>query len=161
MKTYISFIFAVLMVGGIAYAQDTVTDVEEPTADPMIAEESAPSIYDSESDEPPPDPIPDAAGISRIAVLRGLDKITARVRDVEFPVGVPVMFESFEITVQACSKRPPEETPETTAFVQITEHHYDGSLERVFSGWMFASTPGLNPVEHPVYDVWLIDCRTL
>ena len=107
------------------------------------------------------EPIPDQFGVSRVAVIRGLDKITARVRDVEVPVGRPVMYERFEILVQACSRRPPEETPETTAFIEITEHRLDGELENVFSGWMFASSPSMNPVEHPVYDVWLIDCRTL
>ena len=114
-----------------------------------------------ETVDDPITPIPDADGISRVAVIRGLDKITARVRDVEVPVGRPVMFERFEILVQACSRRPPEETPETTAFLEITEHQLNGNLTPVFTGWMFASTPGLNPVEHPVYDVWLIDCRTL
>jgi len=124
--------------------------------------EAAP-IYDAEIDglENLPAPIPDAEGISRIAVVRGLDKITAEVRDVEVPVGVPVMYNSFEILAQTCDRRPPEETPETTAFIQITEHRLDGTLERIYSGWMYASSPSLNPVEHSTYDVWLIDCRTL
>jgi hypothetical protein len=120
-------------------------------------------IYDAEVDgaENLPDPIPDAEGISRIAVIRGLDKITARVRDIEAPVGVPVMFNSLEILVQTCNKRPPEETPETTAFLQVTEHRLDGTLERIFSGWMYASSPSVNPLEHSTYDLWVIDCRTL
>lgn len=120
-------------------------------------------IYNAEVDGPEnlPAPIPDEEGISRIAVVRGLDKITAEVRDVEVPVGAPVMYNSFEIVAQTCDRRPPEETPETTAFIQITEHRQDGTLERIFSGWMYASSPSLNPVEHSTYDVWLIDCRTL
>ncbi len=127
-----------------------------------LSERTSEPGFDPEEEELAPGmPVPDAFGVSRIAVIRGLDKITARVRDVEAPVGVPVMFENFEILVQTCRRRPPEETPETTAFVQITEHRQDGDLEPVFSGWMFASSPSLNPVEHPVYDVWLIDCRTL
>jgi len=77
------------------------------------------------------------------------------------PVGVPVMFNSFEILAQTCYRRPPEETPETTGFLQITEHRLDGTRERIFSGWMYASSPSLNPVEHSTYDLWLIDCRTL
>jgi hypothetical protein len=100
-------------------------------------------------------------GPARVATLRGLDKVTARVTDIEVPVGEPVMFNSFEIVVQTCDKRPPEETPEVTAFTQVTEHRLDGTLERIFSGWMYASTPSLNPVEHSTYDVWLIDCRIL
>jgi len=120
-------------------------------------------IYDAERDGAGnlPAPIPDEDGISRIAVVRGLDKITARVRDVDVPVGVPVMFNSFEILAQTCYRRPPEETPETTGFLQITEHRLDGTRERIFSGWMYASSPSLNPVEHSTYDLWLIDCRTL
>jgi len=120
-------------------------------------------IFDAERDglENLPAPIPDENGISRIAVVRGLDKITALVRDVETPVGVPVMFNSFEILVQTCDRRPPEETPEVTAFVQVTEHRLDDTMEPIFSGWMYASTPSLNAVEHSTYDIWLIDCRTL
>ncbi len=148
-------------------------DPLEPSEDAALGEDgfmeqflesySAPRIYDAEVDGPEnlPLPIPDEDGISRMAVVRGLDKITARVRDVDAPVGIPVMFNSFEILVQTCYRRPPEETPETTAFIQITEHRLDGQRERIFSGWMYASTPSLNPVEHSTYDVWLIDCRTL
>lgn len=106
-------------------------------------------------------PIPEDADVARVATIRGLDKITARVTDIQAPVGVPVMFNSFEILVQTCDKRPPEETPEVTAFLQITEHRIDGTLARIFSGWMYASTPSLNPVEHSTYDVWVIDCRAL
>lgn len=136
---------------------------DEELMDQFLQPLSERPVFDAEVDgaENLPAPIPDEAGISRIAVVRGLDKITARVRDVEAPVGVPVMFNSFEILVQTCDKRPPEETPETTAFLQVTEHRIDGTLERIFSGWMYASSPSLNPVEHSTYDVWLIDCRTL
>jgi len=136
---------------------------DEELMDQFLQPLSERPVFDAEVDgaENLPAPIPDEDGISRIAVVRGLDKITARVRDVEAPVGVPVMFNSFEILVQTCDKRPPEETPETTAFLQVTEHRIDGTLERIFSGWMYASSPSLNPVEHSTYDVWLIDCRTL
>ena len=94
-----------------------------------------------------------------IAVMRGLDKVTARVWMFEAPVNQPVMFGRFEVNVRRCNKQPPEETPDTTAFVQIEEQKLNEDRERVFSGWMFASSPGLNGVEHPVYDVWLIDCK--
>lgn len=94
-----------------------------------------------------------------IAVMRGLDKVTARVWLFEAPVNQPVMFGRFEVDVRRCNKQPPEETPNTTAFVQVDEKKLNEERERVFSGWMFASSPGLNAVEHPVYDVWLIDCK--
>lgn len=167
MKHISAFILALIIGTGAAFAQDDAMPDDTMTSDEMTSQSDVVTtrgpgdIYDSASGEPLPAPVPDQFGVSRIAVVRGLDKITARVRDVEVPVGVPVMFESFEILIPACSKRPPEETPETTAFVQITEHHFDGTQERVFSGWMFASSPALNPVEHPVYDVWLMDCRTV
>ncbi|TNE60208.1 MAG: DUF2155 domain-containing protein [Alphaproteobacteria bacterium] len=92
-------------------------------------------------------------------VFRALDKVTGRISIVEAPLEVPTAFERFEITVHQCNKRPPEETPNTTAFVDVEENTLDGERKRVFTGWMFASSPGLNAVEHPVYDVWLIDCK--
>lgn len=98
-----------------------------------------------------------------VAVFRGLDKVTARVWLFEAPINQPVMFGRFEVTVRRCNKQPPEETPNTTAFVQVDERQLSKGAEaeiiRVFNGWMFASSPGLNAVEHPVYDVWLIDCK--
>ncbi len=100
-----------------------------------------------------------------VAVLRGLDKVTARTRDFEAPIGEDVEFGALGITVQYCRKRPPEEPPEVFAFVQIDDRRTDGfgvetEGERIFSGWMFASNPALNALEHPVYDVWVIDCRS-
>jgi hypothetical protein len=100
-----------------------------------------------------------------VVILRGLDKVTARTRDFEAPVGEAVEFGALGITVQYCRKRPPEEPPEVFAFLQIDDRRTDGfgveaEGERIFSGWMFASNPALNALEHPVYDVWVIDCRS-
>jgi len=142
---------------------------EEPLSDEELMDrfmqpiEEPGDIYNAATDGPEnlPAPIPDEEGVSRVAVIRGLDKITARVTNIDAPVGVPVMFNSLEILVQTCDKRPPEETPETTAFIQVTEHRLDGTLERIFSGWMYASSPSLNPLEHSTYDIWVIDCKTL
>ncbi|MEQ8405895.1 MAG: DUF2155 domain-containing protein [Oceanicaulis sp.] len=99
-----------------------------------------------------------------VAILRGLDKVTARTRDFEAPVGETVAFGALDVTVRYCRKRPPEEPPEVFTFIQIDDRRTDGfgvetEGERIFSGWMFASNPALNPLEHPVYDVWVIDCR--
>ena len=99
-----------------------------------------------------------------IAVLRGLDKVTARTRDFEARVGEATPFGALEVTVRYCRKRPPEEPPEVFAFVEVKDRRTDGfgaeaDGERIFSGWMFASNPALNALEHPVYDVWVIDCR--
>ncbi len=97
----------------------------------------------------------------RVAILRGLEKITARVREIEVPVGQPVRVGRLEVLVRYCESRPPEEEPETTAYIDIDDHKLDGSVERVFSGWMFASAPALNALEHPVYDVWVMNCKAL
>ena len=99
-----------------------------------------------------------------VAILRGLDKVTARTRDFEAPVGETVAFGALDVTVRYCRKRPPEEPPEVFTFIQVDDRRTDGfgvetEGERIFSGWMFASNPALNPLEHPVYDVWVIDCR--
>ncbi len=95
-----------------------------------------------------------------MAVLRGLDKVTGRATDVFAPSGVPVRFGSLSITVRYCHTVPPEEPPETTAFLQVDDVDPQNHATRIFSGWMFASTPALNAVEHPIYDVWVITCRT-
>jgi hypothetical protein len=106
------------------------------------------------------DAVPDKNGINRMAILRGLDKITGRAIDVAAPVGVAVQFGSLAITVRYCYTVPPEEPPETSAFLQIDDGKPGKPKKRVFSGWMFASTPALNALEHPVYDVWVITCKT-
>jgi hypothetical protein len=93
------------------------------------------------------------------AVLQGLDKVTARVSTFAAPIGLPVRFGTLEILADTCVKKPPEEPPETAAFLDIYEIRPGEPRQKIFSGWMFASSPALNPLEHPVYDVWLKDCR--
>ena len=92
------------------------------------------------------------------ALLQGLDKITARISTLEAPLGEAVRFGALEITVRACYRTPPTEPPESTAFLEIVDNRANGSQVRVFSGWMFASSPALSAMEHPVYDVWVVDC---
>jgi hypothetical protein len=92
-------------------------------------------------------------------VMRGLDKITGRPTSIVAPVGKPVQFATLTITARYCYSTPPSETPETTAFVQVEDHRPDQPGRRVFSGWMYASSPGLNGLEHPLYDVWVISCN--
>jgi len=101
---------------------------------------------------------PAAADFMDTAVLQGLDKVTARISRIEVPVGATVAFGALEISADACFKRPPEETPESAAFLRITEIRPNEEPETVFSGWMFASSPSLSAMQHAVYDVWVIDC---
>jgi len=93
-----------------------------------------------------------------VALLQGLDKVTARISEISVEIGVAVTFGTLEVTVQACHKKPPEEPPESTVFLEIREKRRDEPVELLFSGWMFASTPGLSALEHPVYDIWVLDC---
>ncbi|HUK58127.1 MAG TPA: DUF2155 domain-containing protein [Stellaceae bacterium] len=98
-----------------------------------------------------------------VAVLQGLDKITARSSTFDAPVDQSVRFGSLLITVRACVKRPPEEPPETAAFLQIDEVRSSGTTfesKRVFSGWMFASSPAISAMEDPIYDVGVLDCKS-
>jgi len=94
-----------------------------------------------------------------IAVLQGLDKVTARVTTIEAPVGEVVTFGTLEIIARTCEKRPPEEPPESAAFLDIWEVRPGEPAVSIFRGWMFASSPALSSMEHPVYDVWVLDCR--
>ena len=94
-----------------------------------------------------------------VALLEGLDKITARVSKFEAPVGAPVQFGTLTVRIRDCEKSPPEDTPESAAFVEIDETRPGETRKRVFSGWIFASSPALSALEHPVYDLTLLDCR--
>lgn len=94
-----------------------------------------------------------------VAELEGLDKITARVWTFEVPIGHAVRFGTLEIAALACRETPPEERPESAAFLEVIDHRTDGEPVRLFDGWMFASNPALSALEHPVYDVWVKDCK--
>ncbi len=93
-------------------------------------------------------------------LLRGLDKITGRPTNITAPMNRPVRFATLTITVRYCYSTPQSETPETAAFVQIKDQRPDQPERAIFSGWMYASSPGLNGMEHPLYDVWVITCNS-
>ncbi len=93
------------------------------------------------------------------AVFSGLDKITGRIINFEVAVNETVRFGALEVTPRVCYTRPPTLSPNTDAFIEVDELTLQGELRRIFSGWMFAASPGLNAVEHPIYDVWLTDCK--
>ena len=94
-----------------------------------------------------------------IAHLQGLDKTTARVSQFDAPVGAEVHFGTLSILVRACRRSPPEATPENAAFVEIYEARPGEAKEKLFSGWMFSSSPALSALEHPVYDINLLGCK--
>jgi len=106
------------------------------------------------------DATPGKDGIKRAVVLRGLDKISGQSVNIFAPVGVAVKFATLTVTARYCYSTPPSETPETTAFIQIDDHRPDAPARRIYSGWMLASSPSLNPLDHPLYDVWVISCKT-
>jgi hypothetical protein len=93
------------------------------------------------------------------AVFSGLDKITGRIVSFEVAVDETVQFGGLQMTPKVCYTRPPTESPNTTAFVEVDEITLEAKVRRVFTGWMFAASPGLHAVEHPVYDIWLVDCK--
>jgi len=93
-----------------------------------------------------------------VVKLRSLDKVTARTMTFEVRVGSTVKFGPIFIKVQSCRKAPPIEQPESAAFLQIWEVTPKDESKWVYSGWMFASSPALSPMDHPIYDVWVLDC---
>ena len=96
-----------------------------------------------------------------VVVLQGLDKITARVSKFEIEVGQVGLLGTLSIEVKSCKKKPPTEPPEKVAFIVIRDLKPGEKTVEIFRGWMFASSPSLNGLEHPVYDVWVLDCRKL
>ena len=96
---------------------------------------------------------------NKIAVFSALDKVTARISKIEVPLNETVKFGSLKVTPRVCYSRPATERPKTTSFVEVTEVELEGQEKKLFSGWMFAESPALNAVEHPVFDVWLSECK--
>jgi hypothetical protein len=102
---------------------------------------------------------PAAKIVNPKAVFSGLDKITGRITSFDAAIGETVQFGALQVTPRVCYTRPPTETPLTDGFVEVDEVTLQGEVRRIFTGWMFAASPGLHAVEHPIYDVWLTDCK--
>ncbi|WP_339759076.1 DUF2155 domain-containing protein [uncultured Hoeflea sp.] len=94
-----------------------------------------------------------------VAVFSGIDKITGRITTFDVYVGETVQFGALQVTPRVCYSRDETEAPKTTTFVEVDEITLDRKIRRLFTGWMFADSPGLNAVDHAVYDVWLKDCK--
>ena len=97
--------------------------------------------------------------VNPTAVFSGLDKITGRIISFDVAINETVQFGALQVTPRVCYSRPPTETPNTDAFVEVDEVTLQGEIKRIFTGWMFAASPGLHAVEHPIYDVWITDCK--
>ena len=94
-----------------------------------------------------------------IATFAGLDKITGRITRFDVYIDETVLFGALELTPRACYSRPPTESQRVSAFLEVDQRSLTGTSKRIFTGWMFAESPGLNAVEHAVYDVWLKGCK--
>jgi hypothetical protein len=125
---------------------------KQPRATPPIPATLQPG--DEVVTEPPAQKI-----INKQAVFAGLDKITGRIIKFEADMGETVQFGALRIKPQACYTRPSTESANTDSFVEVDEITLQGEVKRIFSGWMFAASPGLHGVEHPIYDIWLTDCK--
>ena len=95
-----------------------------------------------------------------VATFAGLDKITGRITRFDVYIDETVLFGALEITPRACYNRPPTEAQRVSAFLEVDQRSLTGTSKRIFTGWMFADSPALNAVDHAVYDVWLIECKT-
>ena len=94
-----------------------------------------------------------------MVIMQGLDKVTARVSTFQAPLGATVRFGTLEITVKSCDRTPPEDPPESAVFLEVMEKRPDEPVTELFRGWMFSSSPALSALEHPVYDVWVLECE--
>ena len=95
----------------------------------------------------------------RVAELQALDKVTARVSTLRVPVGQPARFGTLTLTVRACHARPPDEVPDAAAWLEIADSRPPANGAAVFRGWMFANAPGVSMLQHPVYDIRVLECR--
>ncbi|WP_245580180.1 DUF2155 domain-containing protein [Niveispirillum irakense] len=137
------------VAGAHAQAELGVPAVEDPVRSGVVQRPAPP---------PPPDRTFDAMPV---VVLQGLDKVTARTSTFEVKVGETASFGQLAIHVKACRKAPPIDTPESAAFLDVVENPTSEGAAPVpvFVGWMFASSPALSAMEHPVYDIWVKDCK--
>jgi hypothetical protein len=141
--------------GGVAVAPPPASPPpgqRQPKSVPGVAATLQPG--DEVVTEPPASKI-----VNKKASFSGLDKITGRIINFDADIGETVQFGALRVKTDACYTRPATETTNTDAFVEVDEITLQGEVKRIFSGWMFAASPGLHGVEHPIYDIWLTDCK--
>jgi hypothetical protein len=152
---------ALLLAGGAVLAATAALAQTDPAATPtQPAVQAVPSAPDPAAAPADAAVTPPQTFAPKNAVLeiKALNKITGRATVLSAPLNKPVKFATLTITARTCYSTPPSETPETSAFLQIDDDRPDRSHTRAFSGWMYASSPGLNSLQHPLYDVWVISC---
>jgi hypothetical protein len=144
------------------HAQDTMPEIDiedtnqtDTTADPDTQNGDQQTV---EPDVTTTSPV-EGRKANKVAEFSGLDKITGRIISFDVYVNETVQFGALQVTPRVCYSRPASETPKTTSFIEVDEITLDRKIRRIFTGWMFADSPGLNAVEHPVYDVWLKACK--
>jgi hypothetical protein len=125
----------------------------QPRGTPQPAD-TTPQPGDEVIAEPPSQKIPNGT-----AVFSGLDKITGRIISFDVAINETVQFGALQVVPRVCNTRPPTETQNTNAFIEVSEVTLQGEVRRIFTGWMYASSPGLHAVEHPIYDIWITDCK--
>jgi hypothetical protein len=151
--------------GGTAAAVDpgAPLSTQPPLAGPPGTQRQPPGAPQPGASPPPPDETiaepPSQKITNKGALFSGLDKITGRIIAFDAAIGETVQFGALQVTPRVCYTRPPTESPNTDAFIEVDEVTLQGEVKRIFTGWMFASSPGLHAVEHPIYDVWLTDCK--
>jgi hypothetical protein len=144
---------AVLALGFVSasFAQDELPRDAPPPPKPVTP--TAPA----QEQQGPSAPLPGTKLDEPVVVLQALDKVTARIKRLTVHVGQTGTFGTLSIQVDACRKAPPEDPPESAAFLKITDGKSDAPVT-VFSGWMFASSPALSAMDHPVYDISVVAC---
>jgi hypothetical protein len=139
--------------------------VAPPSANPLPGQRQPPpkSVPGSPATLQPGDEVvvepPAQKIVNKKASFSGLDKITGRIINFDEDIGETVQFGALRVKTSACYTRPATEAANTDAFVEVDEITLQGEVKRIFSGWMYAASPGLHGVEHPIYDIWLVDCK--
>ena len=157
----------VLVLLGMAYpralAEDIMVHIQPESPSSPQVETLAPTETPPEVQTQLPPPLPNDGPAQMetkaVAVLQALDKVTGRVHLLTVTVNQPAQFASLTLQVRSCRKSLPEDSPESAAFLEIQDTNPKGEKSTVFSGWMFASSPAVSAMEHPMFDVWVVECR--
>ncbi|AID29801.1 glycosyl hydrolase family 5 [Mesorhizobium sp. SEMIA 3007] len=139
-----------ISTGGLTLAAGLVVSTAAFAASPAPATPAAPA---------PAAPAGSDRITNPVAEFAGIDKITGRIITFDVYIDETVQFGALQVTPRVCYSRPQNEEPKTDSFVEVDEITLDRKIRRIFTGWMFAESPGLNAVEHAVYDVWLKECK--